>query len=88
MEGGADVFGHSLGGALGQESNAHGRVVTSNKGAGLGDIGKTIGKNQTDYRNAFDVVSLLSTTQNHKGKFYNRFSWKPLDLVGNHKIIA
>ncbi len=65
----ANVFGHSLGGRLGEASGANGKIVTYNKGAGLFDIGKTIPSNQTDIRTTNDGVSFLSTTQKHEGKF-------------------
>jgi len=60
-----DVFGHSLGGALAEKSGSKGNIITDNKGAGFGDIGKTIPKNQ-DYRNKNDFISLLSLTQKQK----------------------
>jgi len=60
-----DVYGHSLGGKIAEESGAKGNIVTYNKGAGLGDIGKTIPKNQTDIRTKSDIVSALSLTQKH-----------------------
>ena len=63
----ADVFGHSLGGRLAEESSARGKITTFNKGVGYGDIGKTIPKNQTDIRTKADVVSLLSLTQKYNG---------------------
>jgi len=63
----ADVFGHSLGGKLAEESSAKGKITTFNKGVGYGDIGKTIPKNQTDIRTKADVVSLLSLTQKYNG---------------------
>lgn len=62
----ADVFGHSLGGTLADKSGAKGNIVTYNKGVGLGDIGKTIPKNQTDIRAKGDVVSALALTQKYK----------------------
>jgi hypothetical protein len=60
-----DVFGHSLGGTLAENSGAKGSIITYNKGAGIGDIGKTIPKNQTDIRAKSDIVSALSLTQKH-----------------------
>jgi hypothetical protein len=61
----ADVFGHSLGGTLAENSGAKGSIITYNKGAGIGDIGKKIPKNQTDIRAKSDIVSALSLTQRH-----------------------
>jgi hypothetical protein len=58
------LVGHSLGGALAEKSKkAKDQVITYNKGAGLGDIGKRIGKNQLDIRHKKDGVSLLANTQ-------------------------
>jgi hypothetical protein len=61
-----DVYGHSLGGTLAEKSGAKGNITTYNKGVGLGDIGRTIPKNQTDIRAKSDVVSGLALTQKHK----------------------
>ena len=63
----ADVFGHSLGGAIAEKSGAKGKITTFNKGVGIGDIGKTIPKNQTDVRTKADLVSALSLTQKYNG---------------------
>lgn len=84
----ANVFGHSLGGSLAEKSGAHGNVYTYNKGAGIMDIGREIPKNQTDYRNKNDLVSLLSLTQSHP---YDNLREKELsnnkyDILGNHKF--
>lgn len=85
----ANVFGDSLGGKLAEESGSHGNIITHNKASGILDIGKTIPKQQTDYRNKNDAISLLSLTQNHK---YNNLKEKQtgkdaLDILGNHKIL-
>jgi len=61
-----DVYGHSLGGTISEKSGASGNIITYNKGVGLGDIGRTIPKNQTDIRAKSDVVSGLALTQKHK----------------------
>lgn len=53
---------HSLGGSIGERSGAD-RIITFNKGAGLGDIGKNIPGSQTDIRTKYDIPSLLSTYQ-------------------------
>lgn len=63
----ADVFAHSLGGAIAERSGAKGKITTFNKAVGIGDIGKTIPKNQTDIRTATDIVSALSLTQKYNG---------------------
>ena len=65
-----------------------GNIYTDNKAAGFGDIGKTVPKNQQDYRNKNDFISLLSLTQKHK---YNNLHEretknKPTDILGNHKL--
>jgi len=84
----ANVFGDSLGGKLSEESGAKGKIITHNKATGVLDIGKDIPKNQTDYRNKNDAVSLLSLTQSHN---HNNLKEKDtgkqaLDILGNHKI--
>lgn len=58
--------GHSLGGALAQhvgKRTKSSRVVTFNKGAGLGSLFRERSRNQTDYTNVFDPVSILSLRQ-------------------------
>ena len=83
----ANVFGHSLGGKLAEESGARGHIYTDNKATGLGDIGKVIPKQQTDYRNRNDAFSLLSVTQKHDGNLKTKvLDNHPLDIFGNHKI--
>lgn len=62
--------GHSLGGSLSEHVKSD-KTFTYNKGVGLGDIGKTISKNQTDIRTNYDPISILSTTQKHKNKLVN-----------------
>ena len=63
-----DLYGHSLSGHLIEDAKTTGQKYTLNKGVGLADIGKTIGKNQYDYRTSNDLVSALSVTQNHLAK--------------------
>jgi hypothetical protein len=82
----ANAFGHSLGGALAEKAGAHGTVFTYNKGAGLGDIGRTIPRRQTDIRTSDDIVSALSATQRHP---YNNFREIPThgaDFLAAHSI--
>lgn len=55
-------IGHSLGGSLAEKSGAD-RVITFQKGTGLGDIGRAIPGSQTDIRTKYDIPSLLSTYQ-------------------------
>lgn len=61
----ADVFAHSLGGAIAEQSGAKGKITTYNKAVGLGNIGKTIPSRQTDIRTTGDIVSALSLTQKY-----------------------
>ena len=60
-----DVFGHSLGGSLAEQSGAKGKIITFNKGVGIAGIGKTIPNNQTDIRSMNDIVSGLALTQKY-----------------------
>lgn len=55
-------YGHSLGGSLAEYSGGD-KIITVNKGVGIGGIGKKIKPNQTDIRTDHDLVSILSTTQ-------------------------
>ncbi|KAJ1619688.1 hypothetical protein T492DRAFT_848367 [Pavlovales sp. CCMP2436] len=59
----ANTVGHSLGGRLAEQSGAGGQIVTINKAAGLGDIGRRqpSGTRQTDVRVGNDAVSGLSS---------------------------
>ena len=84
-----DVFGHSLGGALAEKSGSKGNIITDNKGVGVSGIGRTVPKNQQDYRNKNDFISLLSLkTQKHKYNNLNQRKTKnrATDILGNHKI--
>jgi len=56
------TLGHSLGGSLAEYAGGN-KVVTLDKGVGIGTIGKRINKNQTDIRASNDLVSVLSNTQ-------------------------
>lgn len=77
--------GHSLGGSLAQHTGKHaggrGRVVTFNKGAGVGSLVRKRGRNQTDYVNVYDPVSALSLRQKG-GKVYKQKKMK----IHPHKI--
>jgi hypothetical protein len=59
----ADVYGHSLGASLGSYSGAKGNIVSYNKGVGLGDIGRTVPKNETEIRRSGDIVSALTALE-------------------------
>ena len=62
------AMGHSLGGALAEKTaSKDAKVITFNKAAGLNDVGRKIKANQTDIRTKNDLVSLISTTQKHRG---------------------
>jgi len=61
----ADAIAHSLGGRLIENSGAHGNIITYNKAAGLGDIGKTFDKKQVDIKTNNDLPSFLSNFQTH-----------------------
>ena len=81
------LIGHSLGGHIAElvgESNKDNKVITYNKGAGLGDIGKKINKNQTDIRTGGDLISALSLTQKG-GKKITIDNTKFLNPVYAHK---
>lgn len=56
------TVGHSLGGSLSEYAGGD-KVITINKGVGIGGIGKNISKNQTDIRTGSDAVSILGRTQ-------------------------
>ncbi|KAJ1625116.1 hypothetical protein T492DRAFT_844217 [Pavlovales sp. CCMP2436] len=59
----ANSVGHSLGGRLAEQSGSAGQIVTVNKAAGLGDIGRRqpSGTRQTDVRTRMDAVSAFSS---------------------------
>ncbi|KAJ1624703.1 hypothetical protein T492DRAFT_844578 [Pavlovales sp. CCMP2436] len=59
----ANSVGHSLGGRLTEQSGSGGQIVTINKAAGSGDIGRRqpSGTRQTDVRTKLDAVSALSS---------------------------
>ncbi|KAJ1628600.1 hypothetical protein T492DRAFT_1017481 [Pavlovales sp. CCMP2436] len=63
----ANSVGHSLGGRLAEQSGSGGQIVTINKAAGLGDIGRRqpSGTRQTDVRTRMDAVSVLSSLARH-----------------------
>ncbi|KAJ1618849.1 hypothetical protein T492DRAFT_467527 [Pavlovales sp. CCMP2436] len=59
----ANSVGHSLGGRLAEQSGSGGQIVTINKAAGLGNIGRRqpSGTRQTDVRTGGDAESALSS---------------------------
>lgn len=56
------TLGHSLGGSLAEYAGGD-KVITFDKGVGIGTVGKTIKNNQTDVRTNTDPVSFLKFTQ-------------------------
>jgi len=82
------LIGHSLGGHIaelvGESNKDNKKVITYNKGAGLGDIAKKINKNQTDIRTGSDLISALSLTQSG-GKKITIDNTKFLNPVYAHK---
>ena len=78
-----NLYGHSLGGSLISNAKTKGTITTFNKGAGLGDFGKKIKKNQTDIRTSGDLVSLISKTQ--KGK--NKLTIKNNNILKAHGLV-
>jgi hypothetical protein len=54
--------GHSLGGSLSEYVGGD-KVITVNKGVGIGGLFKNIPKNQTDIRTGSDAISILGRTQ-------------------------
>jgi len=81
-----DVFGHSLGGTLAEKSGAKGNIYTYNKGTGIGDLFKTIPKNQYDVRTTNDIVSLGSLTQSHPFHNFNEIEKTQQNLLQAHEI--
>lgn len=61
-DGNLTTVGHSLGGKDAETVGAN-KVITYNKGGGIKDIGRKNIKNQTDIRNKFDPISLVSLSQ-------------------------
>ena len=78
------AYGHSLGGALAQESNKKGQVITYNKGVGLSSIGKTIPKTQQDYRTNQDLVSGLSILERKPHKNVTTFKTQTDPLTAHN----
>ena len=81
-----DVFGHSLGGSLAEKSGANGNIYTYNKGTGIGDLFKTIPKNQYDVRTTNDIISLGSLTQSHPFNNFNEIEKTQQNLLQAHDI--
>ena len=62
------TLGHSLGGSLADYAGGD-KVITLDKGVGLGGIAKNISRNQTDIRTGSDPVSVLNRYQIGGNKF-------------------
>lgn len=75
-------IGHSLGGSLAEKSGAD-RVITFQKGSGLGDITTQIPWHQTDVRTKYDLPSALSAYQTGGNKIQLEGSIHP---VKTHSI--
>jgi hypothetical protein len=84
-------YGHSLGGSRAEYSKGD-RIVTVNKGVGIGGIGAHLKPNQTDIRSRNDIVSLLGKSQHGSRKITLKtnninplaeHSHKNLDLLKN-----
>ena len=56
------TVGHSLGGSLAEHVGGN-KIITVNKGVGVGGLFKNIDRRQTDIRTGSDPVSILSRTQ-------------------------
>jgi hypothetical protein len=73
----ADVVSHSYGAWLGENSGAHGNIITYNKAVGLGDINRKKNSKQLDISTKGDLVSALGVTQNaNKEVIDNKFKSK------------
>ena len=81
-----DVFGHSLGGSLAEKSGASGNIFTYNKGTGIGDLFKTIPKNQFDTITTNDIISLGQLTQSHPFHNFNEIEKPQQNLLQAHEI--
>ena len=81
-----DVFGHSLGSRDAEVSGASGNIYTYNKPVGLGDLFKTIPKNQYDVRTTNDIVSLGSLTQSHPFHNFNEIEKPQQNLLQAHEL--
>ena len=77
------TVGHSLGGSLAEYAGGN-KVITVDKGVGIGGIGKKIKNNQTDIRSFNDPVSLLSLTQSSKNKITIPRTSHILDPLKSH----
>ena len=63
-----NMYGHSLGAHLIENTKTTGQKYTLNKGVGIDGLFKTIPANQHDFRTSNDVVSALSVTQKNLAK--------------------
>jgi hypothetical protein len=82
----ANSVGHSYGGWL-SENTGKARITTYNKAVGIGDVLKTIPKNQTDIITRTDLVSAPSRLQKHKNPIIylnqKKYSLNPIKSVLN-----
>eukprot|EP01038_Epipyxis_sp_PR26KG_P014345 gene14345-19239_t len=77
------TVGHSLGGSLAEYAGGN-KVITVDKGVGIGGIGKKIKNNQTDIRSNNDLVSVLSLTQNSKNRITIPKTAQIIDPLKSH----
>ena len=92
------VTGHSLGAAIAAGvGGKNDRVVTVDRGVGLGGISRNLRSNITDIRASNDLVSALANTQNRTGKsivikdkgnfnFLKAHDYRLLDRLNNKMI--
>ena len=79
------IVGHSLAGSLAEHAGKkQDKIITVDKGVGIGNIGKKIKNNQTDLRSAFDPVSLLSLTQKAKNRITIPKTYHILSPLASH----
>ena len=90
--------GHSLGAAIAAGvGGKNDKIVTVDRGVGLGGIGRKVRSNTTDIRTSNDLVSALANTQNRTGKsivikdkgnfnFLKAHDYRLLDRLGNKLV--
>jgi hypothetical protein len=78
------IVGHSLGAAIGTAvGKKQDKIISVDRGIGLGGIGKKLGSNVTDIRTSNDLVSALRNTQSG-GRLVTIKDKKNLNLLGAH----
>ena len=80
----ATIVAHSLGAAIGTAvGKKQDKIISVDRGIGLGGIGKKLGSNVTDIRTSNDLVSALRNTQSG-GRLVTIKDKKNLNLLGAH----